>query len=90
MELHSSFKKISDNFSAVKRSAGYPKAPQLSTMAQKKKKLTKKKKHVANREAEAESDSGDFELAAEVKDDDSVSISIGSRFVDWKIIDHHH
>lgn len=44
-------------------------------MAQRKKKLTKKKKHVANREQEAESDSGDFELAAEVKDDDSVSVS---------------
>lgn len=44
-------------------------------MAQRKKKLTKKKKHIANREQEAESDSGDFELAAEVKDDDSVSVS---------------
>lgn len=41
-------------------------------MAQRKKKLTKKKKkHTANREPEAESDSGDFELAAEVKDDES-------------------
>uniref|UniRef100_A0A7N6B4L8 RNA helicase n=1 Tax=Anabas testudineus TaxID=64144 RepID=A0A7N6B4L8_ANATE len=39
-------------------------------MAQRKKKLTKKKRHTANREPEAESD-GDFELAAEVKDDDS-------------------
>lgn len=36
-------------------------------MAQRKKKLTKKKRHTAN------SDDGDFELAAEVKDDDSVS-----------------
>lgn len=41
-------------------------------MAQRKKKLTKKKRHAANREPEADSDSGDFELAAEVKDDDSV------------------
>ncbi|XP_041666040.1 ATP-dependent RNA helicase DDX54 [Cheilinus undulatus] len=40
-------------------------------MAQKKKKLTKKKRHSANREQEADSDSGDFELAAEIKDDDS-------------------
>ncbi|CAJ1070337.1 ATP-dependent RNA helicase DDX54 [Xyrichtys novacula] len=40
-------------------------------MAQRKKKLTKKKRHTANREAEADSDSGDFELAAAVKDDDS-------------------
>ncbi|XP_076613356.1 ATP-dependent RNA helicase DDX54 [Chaetodon auriga] len=40
-------------------------------MAQRKKKLTKKKRYTANREAEAESDSGEFELAAEVKDDDS-------------------
>nr|XP_046231646.1 ATP-dependent RNA helicase DDX54 [Scatophagus argus] len=40
-------------------------------MAQRKKKLTKKKRHTANREPEADSDSGDFELAAEVKDDDS-------------------
>lgn len=41
-------------------------------MAQRKKKLTKKKRHTANREPEADSDSGDFELAAEIKDDDSV------------------
>ncbi len=41
-------------------------------MAQRKKKLTKKKRHTASREPEADSDSGDFELAAEVKDDDSV------------------
>ncbi|KAM9338089.1 ATP-dependent RNA helicase DDX54 [Symphorus nematophorus] len=41
-------------------------------MAQRKKKLTKKKRHTASREGqEADSDSGDFELAAEVKDDDS-------------------
>lgn len=39
-------------------------------MAQRKKKLTKKKRHQA-REPESESD-GDFELAAEVKDDESV------------------
>lgn len=32
----------------------------------------KKKRHTANREPEADFDSGDFELAAEVKDDDSV------------------
>ncbi|KAM6902194.1 ATP-dependent RNA helicase DDX54 [Xenentodon cancila] len=39
-------------------------------MAQRKKKLTKKKRHPANRELEPDSDSGDFELAAEIKDDD--------------------
>ncbi|XP_060917216.1 ATP-dependent RNA helicase DDX54 [Labrus mixtus] len=39
-------------------------------MAQRKKKFTKKKRHTPNRE-EADYDSGDFELAAEVKDDDS-------------------
>lgn len=38
-------------------------------MAQRKKKLTKRKKHY-NREAEVDSD-GDFELAAEIKDDDA-------------------
>ena len=41
-------------------------------MAQRKKKLTKKKRHPPNREPEPDSDSGDFELAAEIKDDDSV------------------
>lgn len=40
-------------------------------MAQRKKKLTKKKRHTASREPEADSDNGDFQLAAEVKDDDS-------------------
>ncbi|XP_053196330.1 ATP-dependent RNA helicase DDX54 [Scomber japonicus] len=40
-------------------------------MAQRKKKMTKKKRHTANREPELDSDCGDFELAAEVKDDDS-------------------
>ncbi|KAM4532368.1 ATP-dependent RNA helicase DDX54 [Fundulus diaphanus] len=40
-------------------------------MAQRKKKLTKKKRHPANREQEADSDNGDFELVAEIKDDDS-------------------
>ncbi|XP_056230120.1 ATP-dependent RNA helicase DDX54-like [Seriola aureovittata] len=40
-------------------------------MAQRKKKMTKKKRHTAGREPEADSDSGDFELAAEIKDDDS-------------------
>ncbi|KAK5616812.1 hypothetical protein CRENBAI_020501 [Crenichthys baileyi] len=40
-------------------------------MAQRKKKLTKKKRHSANREQEADSDCGYFELAAEIKDDDS-------------------
>ncbi|XP_013766846.1 ATP-dependent RNA helicase DDX54, partial [Pundamilia nyererei] len=39
-------------------------------MAQRKKKLTKKKRHTANREPETDSD-GDFELAVEIKDDDS-------------------
>uniref|UniRef100_A0AAQ5YY60 RNA helicase n=1 Tax=Amphiprion ocellaris TaxID=80972 RepID=A0AAQ5YY60_AMPOC len=41
-------------------------------MAQRKKKLTKKKRHTASREPEADSDSGDFELAAEIKDDDTL------------------
>uniref|UniRef100_A0A3Q3WD55 RNA helicase n=1 Tax=Mola mola TaxID=94237 RepID=A0A3Q3WD55_MOLML len=40
-------------------------------MAQRKKKLTKKKRHSGNREPEADSESGDFELATQVKDDDS-------------------
>ncbi|XP_044030457.1 ATP-dependent RNA helicase DDX54 [Siniperca chuatsi] len=40
-------------------------------MAQRKKKLTKKKRYTPNRETEADSDGGDFELAAEIKDDDS-------------------
>ncbi|KAF7217132.1 ATP-dependent RNA helicase DDX54 [Nothobranchius furzeri] len=40
-------------------------------MAQRKKKLTKKKKHTASREPQSDSDGGDFELAAEMKDDDS-------------------
>ncbi|XP_068190834.1 ATP-dependent RNA helicase DDX54 [Antennarius striatus] len=39
-------------------------------MAQRKKKLMKKKRHTT-REPESDSDRGDFELAAEVKDDDS-------------------
>ncbi|KAL4004628.1 protocadherin delta 2 [Sarotherodon galilaeus] len=39
-------------------------------MAQRKKKLTKKKRHTANREPETDSD-GDFELAVEIKNDDS-------------------
>ncbi|XP_016535608.1 ATP-dependent RNA helicase DDX54 isoform X1 [Poecilia formosa] len=40
-------------------------------MAQRKKKLTKKKRHTPNREQEVDSDSGDFQLAAEIKDDDT-------------------
>ncbi|KAM9734848.1 ATP-dependent RNA helicase DDX54 [Menidia menidia] len=40
-------------------------------MAQRKKKLTKKKRHTANREMDLDSDGGDFELAAEIKNDDS-------------------
>ncbi|XP_041915614.1 ATP-dependent RNA helicase DDX54 [Alosa sapidissima] len=44
-------------------------------MAQRKKKLTKKKRHGPshgqNREPEVDSDEGDFELAAEIKNDDS-------------------
>lgn len=44
-------------------------------MAQRKKKLTKKKRrgppHGQNREPEVDSDEGDFELAAEIKNDDS-------------------
>lgn len=66
--------KINSFFSTVEPSGRHFDAPQTSKMAQRKKKLTKKKKHAAHREPEAESDSGDFELAAEVKDDDSVSV----------------
>lgn len=40
-------------------------------MAQRKKKFTKKKKHTASRELEADSD-GDFELVTEVRNDDLV------------------
>ncbi|XP_017263465.1 ATP-dependent RNA helicase DDX54 [Kryptolebias marmoratus] len=40
-------------------------------MAQRKKKLKKKRHAAANREPHSDSDSGDFELAAEIKDDDS-------------------
>lgn len=40
-------------------------------MAQRKKKVMKKKRHTASREPEADSDTGDFELAAQIKDDDS-------------------
>ncbi|KAM7392847.1 hypothetical protein PAMA_007788 [Pampus argenteus] len=40
-------------------------------MAQRKKKVMKKKRHTANREQEADSDTGDFQLAAEIKNDDS-------------------
>lgn len=65
-------------FSTVKPSGRHFNAPQISMMAQRKKKLTKKKKHAAHREPEAESDSGDFELATEVKDDDSVSVFTGN------------
>ncbi|XP_034048354.1 ATP-dependent RNA helicase DDX54 isoform X2 [Thalassophryne amazonica] len=39
-------------------------------MAQRKKKPMKKKRHPVSREPEADSDAGDFELAAEIKDDD--------------------
>lgn len=41
-------------------------------MAQRKKKLTKKKRHTPNRDQEVDSD-GDFQLVAEIKDDDTVS-----------------
>lgn len=43
-------------------------------MAQRKKKLTKKKRHATHREQETDSDRGEFELAAEVKEDDSVRV----------------
>ncbi|XP_043952179.1 ATP-dependent RNA helicase DDX54 [Gambusia affinis] len=39
-------------------------------MAQRKKKLTKKKRHTPNRDQEVDSD-GDFQLVAEIKDDDT-------------------
>uniref|UniRef100_A0A8C6SKW1 RNA helicase n=1 Tax=Neogobius melanostomus TaxID=47308 RepID=A0A8C6SKW1_9GOBI len=48
-------------------------------MGQRKKKLTKKKRH-NNRETEADSDSGDFELAAEIKDDDTPGRKLLPRF----------
>lgn len=41
-------------------------------MAQRKKKLTKKRRHTSNREPEIEYDRGDRQLAAEGKDDDYV------------------
>uniref|UniRef100_A0A3Q0SIB9 RNA helicase n=1 Tax=Amphilophus citrinellus TaxID=61819 RepID=A0A3Q0SIB9_AMPCI len=47
-------------------------------MAQRKKKLTKKKRHTAGREPETDSD-GDFELAVQIKDDDSVSNKPGRK-----------
>jgi hypothetical protein len=40
-------------------------------MAQRKKKLTKKKRQTGHREPD-ESDGGDFEVAATIRDDDSV------------------
>lgn len=40
-------------------------------MAQRKKKLTKKKRQTGHREPD-ESDGGDFEVAVKIKDDDSV------------------
>lgn len=53
-------------------------------MAQRKKKLTKKKRrgpsHGQSRELEVDSDEGDFELATEIKNDDSV------RFLFWSCI----
>lgn len=42
-------------------------------MAQRKKRLWKKKKPSAHREPDVDSDGGDFELAAEIKDDVVVS-----------------
>ncbi|MBN3300032.1 DDX54 helicase, partial [Amia calva] len=42
-------------------------------MAQRKKKLTKKKRHSGNREPDLDSDGGEFEVAAEVSDDDTNS-----------------
>ncbi|XP_036436067.1 ATP-dependent RNA helicase DDX54 [Colossoma macropomum] len=45
-------------------------------MAQRKKKLTKKKKNPAHREPDADSDGGDFELAAEIKDDSVVGTKL--------------
>ncbi|KAJ8408684.1 hypothetical protein AAFF_G00253190 [Aldrovandia affinis] len=38
-------------------------------MAQRKKKLTKKKRHTGNREPDLDSDGGEFELSAQMKDD---------------------
>lgn len=57
-----------------------------STMAQRKKKLTKKKRrgpsHGQNREPEMDSDEGDFELVAEIKNDDSVRFYSDHTFSD--------
>lgn len=49
-------------------------------MAQRKKKFTKKKKHTASRELEVDSD-GDFELVAEVRNDDSVRMILRNNTV---------
>uniref|UniRef100_A0A8D2ZNZ5 RNA helicase n=1 Tax=Scophthalmus maximus TaxID=52904 RepID=A0A8D2ZNZ5_SCOMX len=49
-------------------------------MAQRKKKLTKKKRHTTGREPEADSDSGDVELSAGIKDDDSPGKKLLPRF----------
>lgn len=43
-------------------------------MAQRKKKLTKKKRHGNTREPEVESDEGDFGPVAEIKNDDAVRL----------------
>ncbi|KAG9281887.1 ATP-dependent RNA helicase DDX54 [Astyanax mexicanus] len=45
-------------------------------MAQRKKKLTKKRRNTGHRESDGDSDGGDFELAAEIKDD---SVAAGSK-----------
>ncbi|XP_030624214.1 ATP-dependent RNA helicase DDX54 [Chanos chanos] len=39
-------------------------------MAQRKKKFSKRKRHTAHKDVDVDSDGGDFELAAEIKDDD--------------------
>ncbi|XP_072529562.1 ATP-dependent RNA helicase DDX54 [Salminus brasiliensis] len=49
-------------------------------MAQRKKKLTKKRRNTGHRESDVDSDGGDFELAAEIKDDSVVAGSKLPRF----------
>lgn len=49
-------------------------------MAQRKKKLTKKRRNTGHRDSDVDSDGGDFELAAEIKDDSVVAGSKLPRF----------
>nr|XP_015221580.1 PREDICTED: ATP-dependent RNA helicase DDX54 [Lepisosteus oculatus] len=48
-------------------------------MAQRKKRFTRKKRHAAHREPDADSDGGDFELAAEASCDDTATKKVGKK-----------